>query len=167
MDDSDVRELASRQERALLRYAYLLTGSRQDAEDLVQEAYAKVLRHKHDNITSLPAYMRRIILNDYRSAIRRATRGRLLNDPRPPPFEDRIATQETVWRGLMSLPKRQRAVLVLRFYERMPDDEIANVLDCQRSSVRSLASRAIAALRQHPDLKAVDGAPTAIEKDGR
>jgi RNA polymerase sigma factor (sigma-70 family) len=167
LDDSRVRDVARREEGALLRYAYLLTGSRQDAEDLVQEAFAKVLRRKPGDISTMSAYLRRIILNDYRSLLRRAAAAPRIHPIDPPPFEDRVAVRESIWRGLQSLPKRQRAVLVLRYYEGLPDDEIAEILGCRRSTVRSLAARAFGSLRRHPALKPADGPAPAVGRTGR
>jgi RNA polymerase sigma factor (sigma-70 family) len=62
---------------------------------------------------------------------------------------------EDIWSALQTLPQRQRAVLVLRYYLGAPDDDIANLLDCREGSVRSLAARAFKALR--PLLRSPDG----------
>lgn len=60
--------------------------------------------------------------------------------------------QDSLWQGLRRLPPRQRTVLVLRFYADATDEEIAASLGCRRGTVRSLASRALAALRQDPTI---------------
>ena len=68
----------------------------------------------------------------------------------PVPTEDissRQAQRDAAWRLLATLPRQQRAVLVLRFYEDLPDDEIAAVLECTASTVRSNAARGLASLR--------------------
>lgn len=57
-----------------------------------------------------------------------------------------------MWRALAGLPRRQRAVLVLRYYEHQSDAQIADLLGAREGTVRSLATRAFAALRHHPDL---------------
>jgi RNA polymerase sigma factor (sigma-70 family) len=65
-----------------------------------------------------------------------------------------LSEQDAAWRMLATLPSRQRAVLVLRYYLDLSDDEISRMLDCRIGTVRSLAARAFAALRQHPLLAA-------------
>jgi RNA polymerase sigma factor (sigma-70 family) len=65
-----------------------------------------------------------------------------------------VSEQDAAWRLLAALPKRQRAVLVLRYYVDLTDDEIARTLSCRVGTVRSLAARAFAALREHPALAA-------------
>lgn len=65
---------------------------------------------------------------------------------------DALAEQDVVWRPLRVLSPRQRAVMVLRYWQALPDREIGRLLDCSEGTVRSSASRAFAVLRQHPDL---------------
>lgn len=165
MLDDRLTELAVGEEAALLRYAYLLTGSRQDAEDLVQGAFAKVLGRPSGHVVSVPAYLRRVILNDFRSLRRRLAAQPRVIAAELPPFEEQVALREAVWRGLQSLPQRQRAVMVLRYYEGLPDEEIAGMLGCRRSTVRSLATRAFAALRDHPDLGSAARTPAATHDE--
>lgn len=69
-------------------------------------------------------------------------------DPSAADPADRIADREELWAALGTLSSRQRAVLVLRYYEALPDGEIAAILGCREATVRSLASRGLAALRE-------------------
>jgi RNA polymerase sigma-70 factor (sigma-E family) len=138
---------------ALLRLAVMLTGSRVDAEDLLQTTLARTQRHA-ERITAMgapAAYLRRAMVHEHLSGVRRLGR-RVRETPLaghdvavdPTPVVD---LQDETWRLLATLPRRQRAVLVLRFYEDLPDREIAEVLGCSEPTVRSNASRALATLR--------------------
>ena len=142
---------------SLLRFAYSLTGDRGRAEDLVQDALVKAYRRwDGDVVLERPeAYVRRIVVNTFLSWHRRRS-----NHEVPGPVPDRVvgdsadalAQRDLVWRLLAELPRRQRAVLVLRYYEALPDAEVAALLGCAEGTVRSLAARAFQTLRRHPDL---------------
>lgn len=142
---------------ALLRYAHLLCGDGARAEDLVQDALVKVHRRwaAGADVAAPFAYTRRAVTNEYLS-----WRRRLTNHEVPGPVPDRAvaahgdaqAERDLVWAVIRDLPRRQRVVLVLRYYEDLGDREIAEVLGVAEGTVRSLASRAFAALRDHPDL---------------
>jgi RNA polymerase sigma-70 factor (sigma-E family) len=143
---------------ALLRYAYLLTGDRQVAHDVVQDALVKALvRWRRIRGLAEPyAYVRTMVTNEYLSGLRKRRRqpstpldpevlhGRL---PAQPDAADAHADRSDLWPRLAKLPRQQRAVIVLRFYEGLPDPEIAEVLGCRTGTVRGYASRALAALR--------------------
>ena len=123
----------------------LLTGSRQRGEDLAQEAILGMLRKAP--VDQPRAYLRRSIINLSINDGRRETRERRhLHTVReqvvPAPEVDDL------WPLVVALPARQRAVLVLRYYEDLSEAEIARVLDCRPGTVKSLAARALAALRQ-------------------
>jgi RNA polymerase sigma-70 factor (sigma-E family) len=141
-------EFAAARLSALLRYAVLLTGDREQARDLVQDVLTRALV-KWDRIAKVTepyAYVRRMVTNEHLSW-RRRRRLRtvpLRDDPAGVPVE---ATDDAMWQLLATLPRQQRAVLVLRFYEGLSDPEIAEVLGCRPGTVRSNASRALAALR--------------------
>ncbi|MBW8486966.1 SigE family RNA polymerase sigma factor [Actinomadura parmotrematis] len=139
--------------QALLRYGYVLTGDPHDAADLVQEglirlraAWPRVL-----NKDDPEGYLRRIMARQHVSAWRRRKRERLVD--RPPEGEyrdaglDRAEQAPGLWAALAALPKRQRAVLVLRYYEDLADAEIAAMLGISRGTVRSQAARALDKLR--------------------
>ncbi len=142
---------------ALFNLAYLLTGHRQGAEDLTQEALLNIYRHwpriaAADHPT---AYAKRVLTNCLLSSRRKRrvheVRGLDLHDvERPGQRADpttRVDEREEMWDALHQLPTRQRAVLVLRYYEGLSDGEIAQVLGWRPASVRSTAARALASLR--------------------
>lgn len=156
MSGNDLARLAAGQQAALLRYAYLLTGSQADAEDLVQRTYEKLLRTSKRHVTFPLAYARKALFREYCS-----TRTRLRLAPMSsgagesmPSFEDDVVLRIWIWNEILGLSPRQRATLVLRYYEDLPDDEIAAALGCRRATVRSLASRGIEQLRQRYSLMA-------------
>lgn len=141
----------------LLRVAYMLAGDRHAAEDLVQATLASAYRH-WDRVAaadSPPAYLRTMVVNEFLSWRRRRSSGEVpvdriddaTTDGPADHHADHHAERDAAWRLLARLPRRQRAVLVLRYYEDLSDDEIARVLDCGVSTVRSNAARALASLR--------------------
>jgi RNA polymerase sigma-70 factor (sigma-E family) len=140
----------------LTRFAYVLTGDRQLAQDLVQDCLLALYRRFGETLPlGAPlAYARKTITNGYVSRLRRLSSAELITDivpDRPLPPAD-STDQDAVWRVLATLPQRQRAVLVLRYYVDLSDAEIAQTMGCREGTVRSLAARAFAALREHPAL---------------
>lgn len=145
--------MAARQP-ALLRTAYLLTGERATAEDLVQTAFAKLYLSwdKVQNRESLDGYVRRILVNEHNSLWRRAWKRTEVTTELVP---DRVVSDEyddgriaAVWELVRTLPRKQRAVIVLRYYEHLSEAEIATTLGVSTGTVKSQASRALAALRE-------------------
>ncbi len=136
-----------------IQLAFLLTGDRALAEDLVQEAFVRLvgrLRHLRDP-GAFGAYLRRTIVNLATSHFRhrrveRAYLERLTTAPavHPNPNED---LDETMHQALLRLPERQRAAMVLRFYEDLSDVQAAEILRCSPGTVRSLVSRGMKTLR--------------------
>jgi RNA polymerase sigma-70 factor (sigma-E family) len=136
-----------------IRLAFLLTGDRALAEDLVQEAFARLvgrLRHLRDP-GAFGAYLRRTIVNLATSHFRhrlveRAHLERLAGTSavETNPNED---LDETMHQALLRLPERQRAAMVLRFYEDLSDVQTAEILRCSPGTVRSLVSRGMNTLR--------------------
>jgi RNA polymerase sigma-70 factor (sigma-E family) len=140
-----------------LRLAYLLTGDRELAEDLAQEAFVRVARRLTGlrNADSVRWYLRRTVVNLANSHLRRqrverahmpvlagsAAAARLGT-------VDVVATQ-AVRNAIAQLSARQRTVVVLRYYEDLTDEQIASVLNCPVGSVKSALHRATAILRQH------------------
>jgi len=143
-----------------IRLAFLLTGDRALAEDLVQDAFARLvgrLRHLRD-ANAFGAYLRRTIVNLSTSYFRhrKVERAYLERIARAPevttnPNEE---LDETMHEALLRLPERQRAALVLRFYEDLSDVQTAEILRCSSGTVRSLVSRGMATLRSE-----LEGAP--------
>lgn len=139
---------------ALYRSAYLLTGHHADAEDIAQQTLLKAYRSWSRVIGSKSpeAYLRRILTNTFLSA-RRPKRRRLevLTDQppeRPPTAAAGSRTEDhlLLWPHVRSLPPRQRAVVVLRYYEDLSEAEIAETLGCSRGNVKSTAHRALKSL---------------------
>lgn len=140
-------------EPALQRLALLLTGDGHAAQDLVQTSLAKLYLawDRLDDRAHVDAYARKILVNEHRSAWRRPWRRREIVTADPPdragPAIEYDGSREAVWQFVASLPPRQRAVIVLRYYEQLTETETADVLGVSVGTVKSQASRAIAALR--------------------
>lgn len=153
----DFEEYVAVRGQSLLRLAYLFTGDQRAAEDLVQTALVKVYRRwpRVARADHPDAYVRKVIANAYVDHRRRRSNGETAADaaiisrlgPVVADHADTHADRDELWRALMALPRKQRAVLVLRFYEDCDDHTIAEVLRCSEGTVRSNASRALATLR--------------------
>jgi len=136
----------------LLRFGHMLTGDPREAEDLVQEALVRSLRRWRSVQAGDPGpYVRRAMVNTHISRWRRwDARVRLGTPPdcsAKDPALDRTDDWDRLRRALAQLPVRQRTVLVLRYYEDLPDARIAQLMDCALGTVRSQAARGLAALR--------------------
>jgi RNA polymerase sigma-70 factor (sigma-E family) len=149
--------LYERHAPAALRLAYLLTGERELAEDLMQDAFVKVLGRYQDlrQPDAFEAYLRRTIVNLSYSTFRRrrleraqTTRERLQLASTRPTHEPDIGVQDELWRRLQRVAPRQRGALVLRYYLDLSERETAELLGCSVSSVKSLISRGLTALRE-------------------
>jgi RNA polymerase sigma-70 factor (sigma-E family) len=145
---------------SLLRYAVVLTGDRELAQDVVQEVLARAqVRWGRINAADSPeAYVRRMVLNEYLSWRRswaarnvQAVGEKLieLDDARGGVHDhaEGVVEADELWNRLAALGRRQRAVLVLRYYEQLDDDDIADLLGCSPATVRSHASKALKTLR--------------------
>ncbi|AKU17829.1 SigE family RNA polymerase sigma factor [Luteipulveratus mongoliensis] len=139
----------------LMNLAGALTGNRHDAQDLVQDTMATVLIkwHKVRAATNQDAYVRRVLVNRYvskkrlRSASEIVSHDAVTRDRASEPLVD-IESRDEMMELLWRLPRVQRTVLVLRFYEDLSDAQIAQTLSCREGTVRSNASRALASLRE-------------------
>lgn len=133
----------------LLRFAYVLTGDRHLAEDLVQDALERTgLSWRRIRRTDDPeGYVRATIVNRHLNRLRSLRRERLVADPPETGYADREPADDQTWRLLATLPRQQRAVLVLRFYLDYSEAQIAATLGCSVGTVKSNASRAMAKLR--------------------
>jgi RNA polymerase sigma-70 factor (sigma-E family) len=140
--------------RALLRFAYVLSGDAHLAEDLVQEVLGR-LHRRWDRITAMDnaeAYVRTAIVRQFLSWRRRRSAGEAVVAEVPEPAgldepQQRVLARDQMWQLLAGLPRAQRAVLVLRFYCDLADADIAALLDCRETTVRSQAARALARMR--------------------
>lgn len=151
--EDDFAEFVRASLPGLLRYGHALTGNPHDAADLVQTVLEKVgarwSRIDRDGADPT-AYVRRAMANAHVSRWRRTRRETLLAEfPDVPSAERRDRLEdEPVWRALQQLPPRQRAVLVLRYYEELSEAEIADELGVTRGTVKSQSSKALATLRR-------------------
>ena len=160
IDDPAFRDYVRARSRALLRTAYLLTGNRADAEDLVQSALAKTYLawDRIEDRGALDGYVRRAMVNTHISWWRRRRVEEYPTDEIP---DQAVADhsvssdlQETLRRAVDRLPQRMRAAVTLRYYEDMTEAEIAEVLGVSLGTVKSTVSRAVAKLRIDAELQA-------------
>ncbi len=151
--DEEFSAYMSARQPALMRTAYLLAGDRAGAEDLLQNAFAK-LYLSWDRVRdreALDGYVRRIMVNEHNSLWRRAWKRREHSTDVVP---DQGVTDEydegrgsALWSFVQTLPPKQRSVIVLRYYEQLSEAETADVLGISVGTVKSQASRALAGLR--------------------
>ena len=145
--------------RHLLQAAYLLTGDQHRAEDLLQTALTRAyLRWDRIESEDPEGYVRRTLANAHidwwRRKPWREQSTATLPDSAGPDHAAAYDVREAVLQALGTLSRRQRAVVVLRYYEDLSESEIASVLGCSAGTVKSAASRAMAKLRMHPGLSA-------------
>jgi RNA polymerase sigma-70 factor (ECF subfamily) len=152
-NDVRFREFVAARSAALLRLAFLLSGDPHLAEDLLQTALTRtyVAWRRSDRIDSLEAYVRRAMLNIATSWWRRRWRGERPTQTLPEqPISDetdRLADRDAMWQALHALPARQRAVIVLRYYEDLTESDVAAELGLSVGTVKSYTARALATLR--------------------
>ena len=150
---SDFESWVSAREGSLQRLALLLTGSPHQAQDLTQTTLAKLYLawDRLSDRNQIDACARRILVNEHRSTWRRAWRRREVSSENPPevgvPAHEHDDSAAAVWAIVKALPPRQRAVIVLRYYEQLTEPETAAILGISIGTVKSQASRAIASLR--------------------
>jgi RNA polymerase sigma-70 factor (sigma-E family) len=143
---------------ALLRTAYLLTGNRTDAEDLLQTALAKTYLawgriREHE---AVDAYVRRVLVTTQTSFWRRRRPEALYDEVPEQAGRDHHADSDlhdALWTALARLSRKQRAAVVLRYYEDLSEAETARVLGVSVGTVKSTTSRALALLREDPSLR--------------
>jgi RNA polymerase sigma factor, sigma-70 family len=153
-DGGRLADLYSRHAAEAIRLAYMLTGDRQLAEDLVQDAFVKLagrLAHLRDQ-GAFDAYLRRTVVNltnSYfrRKRLERAYLKRSAAEPLRSAEAPDIGRRDELWTRLQRLPARQRTAIVLRIYEDLPEHRVAEILRCRPGTVRSLVSRGLAELR--------------------
>ena len=155
----DFRSYVAARSPALLRTAYHLTGNRADAEDLLQAALAKTYL-AWDRIREREAvdgYVRRVLVNTQTSWWRRRKVDEYATDELPEvPGRDASADQDlhdALWTALSGLPKRQRAMLVLRYYEDLSEAQTAQIMGVSVGTVKSTTSRALLKLRDNTGLR--------------
>jgi RNA polymerase sigma-70 factor (sigma-E family) len=149
----------SARSRHLLQTAFLLTGDRHRAEDLLQTALTRAyLRWDRIESEDPEGYVRRTLANAHidwwRRKPWREEPAAELPDVAGPDQAEAYDVRNAVLGALAGLSRRQRAVVVLRYYEDLSEAEIAAVLGCSPGTVKSAASRAMSKLRAHPGLAA-------------
>jgi RNA polymerase sigma-70 factor (sigma-E family) len=139
---------------ALRRLAYLLAGDEHRADDLVQQTITTlfVKWHRAKNADHIDRYVRTMLVRTFLDERRLAwARVRLFRDtPEPAPVEagGGVEDRQVVRAALARVPRRQQAVLVLRFFYDLPVDEVAGMLGCSAGTVKSQTSRGLATLRR-------------------
>lgn len=151
--DREFREFVTGRSPALLRTAYLLGGDWATAEDLLQVALTKTYLAwlRLGTIEAIEPYARRVLVNTATSWWRRRWHGERPTDVLPDmPASDGLderLERDRLWRHVVTLPARQRAVLVLRFYEDQSEAETARLLGVSVGTVKSQCARALVGLR--------------------
>ncbi len=152
-DEREFRDFVAARSPALLRTAYLLSGNWASAEDLLQIALTRTYLawRRLGGIEAVEPYARKVLVNTATSWWRRRWHGERPTEvmPEPPGYDDTDARldHDMLWRQVKTLPARQRAVLVLRYYEDLTETETAHLLGLTVGTVKSHASRALATLR--------------------
>jgi RNA polymerase sigma-70 factor (sigma-E family) len=139
-----------------VRLAFLLTGDRALAEDLVHDAFVRLAGRFHDlrNPDAFEWYLRRTVVNLARSHFRHARVERRYAEEEgaaaarvaEPPADP--AEHDALWQALLALPERQRAAIVLRYYEDLSETQTADAMQCPVGTVKSLVSRGMDRLRE-------------------
>jgi RNA polymerase sigma-70 factor (sigma-E family) len=169
VDDAEFSDFFASQYAELCWLGLLLTGSRAEAEELAQEALARTWRRwklvrRPDDPGS---YARKVLVNRHRSLLRRAAvEARSLARPRAEELVVPAGDERAVvlWQAVQALPARQRAVLVLRFREDLPQAEVARLLGLPLGTVKSLGHRALARLRERLGSPSLDPARSSAEE---
>jgi RNA polymerase sigma-70 factor (sigma-E family) len=146
-------EFAATRLNAVLRFAVVLTNDRGLAEDVVQEVLIRA-HQRWEQVEAMDhpeAYVRKMVVNEFLSWRRKWSRyvpqADVEPDLREPDHAQTLAERSALLAEVARLPRRQRAVLVLRYYEGLSDAQIAQVLGCAETTVRGYAFRGLAALR--------------------
>jgi RNA polymerase sigma-70 factor (sigma-E family) len=152
--DAEFREFVAARSASLHRTAYLLVGDWAHAEDVLQTALTKTYLawRRLGQIEAVDAYARRVVVTTATSWWRRRWHGErptaVLPDRAGPDLLQEHVERQVLWQHVQTLPTRQRAVLVLRFYEDLTEAETARVLGVATGTVKSQCSRALATLRK-------------------
>jgi RNA polymerase sigma-70 factor (sigma-E family) len=169
-DGAELERLLTERGSALLAAATALAGSRQDGEDLLQAALERVLRKPRQVQGDVEGYLRRVLYNLAADGWRRGgtwkqkllpvLRAESVTAAAPDPATE-VDRRDELVRLLGQLPPRQRAVIVLRYWEQCSETETAALLGCSEGTVKSAASRGLAHLRE---LSALDDPTELTEK---
>lgn len=151
--NSRLDALYSEHVRGAVRLAFLMTGDEHQAQDIAQEAFVRIAGRFQDlrNPDAFPGYLRTTVLNLSRGHLRRLRTQRAYLQRRTRTKDTETASdaegRDEMWRALQALPHRQRAALVLRYYEDLSERQAADTLGCSVSAMKSLVTRGLQALR--------------------
>lgn len=145
---TDIAALFAVERDGMVRLATLLVGSAAEAEEVVQDAFV-ALDDRWEQVDRPGAYLRTTVTNGCRAVLRRrAVEDRHRDRSGPPPPVELPTNLVELHEALATLNERRRTVVVLRYFVDLPDSDIAEILGCRPATVRSLARRALAALRK-------------------
>jgi RNA polymerase sigma-70 factor (sigma-E family) len=148
----DFDEFVRESSTSLLRTAFLLTGDHGHAEDLLQTALLRTAKHWRTAKVQPQAYARRVLTNlakdRWRSKSRRPRETAQREEPGHDGSTGLLMLRHTLLPAVLQLPMRQRAVLVLRYFEDLSIEETAATLDCSAGTVKSQTHHALARLRE-------------------
>lgn len=163
--DDDFTAFVTARSGSLLRLAYVLTGQRGDAEDLVQVALAKayVAWPRIRSANAVDSYVRTCLVRAHFSGRRRRRVAQVPLSVEPADKASASALEavddrEGLWAALQALPSRQRTVLVLKFFEDLDEASIAELMKCSRGTVKSQTSKALKSLQGSQHLYSPDDA---------
>jgi RNA polymerase sigma-70 factor (sigma-E family) len=142
--DGSFEALYAAEATAMSRLAYLLVGQPEQAQELVHDAFAR-LYERWDRVDNPGAYLRTCVVNGCKDSLRRR---RLADRERPDPRPDAHLGADHLVDALAGLPHRERAALVLRYYEDRSEADIAQLLGVRPGTVKSLLHRGLAHLRE-------------------
>ena len=164
-----LEQLLAERGSSLMAAAIALAGSRQDGEDLLQAALERVLRKPRQVQGDVEGYLRRVLYNLAADGWRRrgTWRQKLLPVLRAEPAQEpdptgEVDQRDALVRLLGQLPPRQRAVIVLRYWEQRSETETAALLGCSEGTVKSAAARGLQHLRE---LAALEDSTELTEKN--
>lgn len=162
-DDERFADFVRANTASLFRTAYLMTGDYHRAEDVLQAALVRVCQRwsRVDAMQAPVAYARRVVISQASSWWRRRSSHEWALQPSDEPAWDgrveQVAEHHRVWQAVLTLPPRQRAVTVLRYYEDLSENQIAEILGMAPGTVKShshAANRRLADLLEEPGLGA-------------
>ncbi|MEV5963128.1 SigE family RNA polymerase sigma factor [Kribbella sp. NPDC051952] len=163
--ESDYVDFVTHHANGMFRTSYLLCGDRRRAEDATQEALLRLYRiwPKLQRKDSIVAYARKVVVSTTLDGLRRRSSTELVGgdtyftaEADPTDHVSRLERRLIITEALAGLPERQRACVVLRYFDELSVDETAEVLGCRPGTVKSQTLRALEKLRLHPALADLD-----------
>lgn len=162
-EEAEFTDFVSARGTALLRLSLLLTGNRDDAQDLLQVALLRLAQHWSDRLLNPDAYVRTCLINLNKDRLRLRLRlARRVHDSSSsvPDIADSATSRQELLQALRALPVRQRTAVVLRYLEGYSEEETAALMGCGKGTVKSHGSRGLSRLR----LVLTSGAPGLVSQ---